>query len=190
MSKAQRRRNSRKEELRRRSKDYRRPPRHPSNLKKHQEIKAWYRELKAEKWAEGKQRRQHLLKSMTEAERVLAGLLSEFGLKYRREWMIQLRDYSVKFIDFYVPAGKLGFEADGGYHRGRVDYDADRDLGIMSHNILMVRFTNEEILGDGDGVREKIEAALRGRAEWWKRNAGHAGPLTKWLKEAQGVYRG
>ena len=54
--------------------------------------------------------------------------------------------------DFYCPAHRLIVEVDGGIHDEQQDYDAARTerLEVLGYRVL--RFGNEEVMGDLEGV--------------------------------------
>ena len=101
------------------------------------------------------------LKHPTEAEKILWDCLKTKqldGNKFRREHIID------EFIvDFICLSKRLVVEVDGGYHNDPEVQKSDeirteilKDLG---YNVI--RFSNEEVIGDIDGVTEKIREALR-----------------------------
>jgi very-short-patch-repair endonuclease len=62
-------------------------------------------------------------------------------------------------LDFYCPQKKLAVELDGGQHNqldGR-EYDADRTNYLNVYGIEVVRFWNNEVLGNMDGVLAVLE---------------------------------
>ena len=62
--------------------------------------------------------------------------------------------------DFYFPADKVVVEIDGGSHANQVAYDRLRDEVMQRHGLTVLRFTNEQVDSDLDGVIESIRAAL------------------------------
>ena len=50
--------------------------------------------------------------------------------------------------DFYCHEAKLVIEADGGVHEQQKDYDEAREYVLKSLGVRVVRFNNEEIMGD------------------------------------------
>jgi len=48
--------------------------------------------------------------------------------------------------DFYCAEAGLVIEADGGVHEDRTERDAARDAHLAAAGVLVLRFTNEEIL--------------------------------------------
>ena len=52
-------------------------------------------------------------------------------------------------------------EVDGGQHGDRVAYDAARPKWLEEHGWRVVRFWNNEVFGNIDGVIEAIRQALR-----------------------------
>jgi very-short-patch-repair endonuclease len=65
-------------------------------------------------------------------------------------------------VDFYCPAGKLVVEVDGDVHAERREQDAQRTKWLEQHRRCRVlRFTNNEVLSNVDGVLAIILASLR-----------------------------
>ncbi len=87
-----------------------------------------------------------LRKNPTEAEEILWGYLRDRqmeGVKFRRQHPLK------KFApDFFANELKLAIELDGGYHDDKVQrfYDKDREEIITSYQIVILRFTNEEVI--------------------------------------------
>jgi very-short-patch-repair endonuclease len=84
------------------------------------------------------------------------------GLKFLRQHPITFDYFGQKrFIiaDFYCAAAKLIIEVDGGIHEERKDYDAARDLLVRSLDLRVLRFKNEEVLGEMEKVLVAIGSA-------------------------------
>jgi very-short-patch-repair endonuclease len=93
----------------------------------------------------------------TEAERRMWSLLRAKrldGFKFKRQQIIY--PYIVDFICF---AERLVIEADGSQHPDSTD-DARRDAFLSAQGLRLLRFWNNEILADGDGVSAAIYNAL------------------------------
>jgi len=101
------------------------------------------------------------IKNPTEAEKVLWKNLKTKqldGCKFRREHIID--EY---IVDFVCLAKKLVIEVDGGYHDSIEIQEADkyRTENLEELGFRVIRFTNEEVIGNIDGVLEKIKYELR-----------------------------
>jgi very-short-patch-repair endonuclease len=101
-------------------------------------------------------RRRALRRSMSKAEVVLWTHLSRRqmeGCKFRRQ-------YSVNqfVIDFYCPQLKLAIEIDGDSHfkENSENKDAERQAFIEAFGINFMRFTNNDIYENIDGVLQTI----------------------------------
>lgn len=93
-------------------------------------------------------------KEMTPAERILWQHLRRNQLKgvhFRRE---QIIDGFI--VDFYCHAAGLIVEIDGGVHEDRREYDAERDALLACRELRVIRFRNEEVLNDLQGVLRRI----------------------------------
>jgi very-short-patch-repair endonuclease len=62
--------------------------------------------------------------------------------------------------DFYCPAAKLAVEVDGNVHEGQQEADRQRQEEIERLGIILLRFTNEEVLNGPQDVLTRIAAAL------------------------------
>ena len=93
-----------------------------------------------------------LRQNQTDAERALwyrlrAGRLQ--GLKFRRQ--VPKGNY---IADFVCEAQKLVIELDGGQHGEEVNagYDEQRTLYLQQHGYEVMRFWNNDVLNNMDGV--------------------------------------
>ena len=100
-------------------------------------------------------------RNMTAAERALGDRLRRNqtgGLHFRRQQIIE------GFIaDFYCHAAKLVIEADGGVHDAQAKYDLERDKIIATHDLIILRFSNRQILTDMNTVLAHIETTASQR---------------------------
>jgi len=101
-----------------------------------------------------KERRQKLRNKATRAERLLWNVLKGKrlkGIKFRRQ-------HSVDFfiLDFYCPELKLAIEVDGPSHLNKEEYDIFRQSHIESYGIEFLRFTNNDIYENLQGVTKLI----------------------------------
>ncbi|MCB0461464.1 MAG: DUF559 domain-containing protein [Flavobacteriaceae bacterium] len=107
-----------------------------------------------------KELQQENKKNSTEAERLLWESLrgKKLDVKFRRQHIID------EFIvDFVCLEKNLIIEVDGGYHTTIEQKEAD-DLRTQILNeigFIVIRFTNEQIIGDIDNVLEYIENRLK-----------------------------
>ena len=62
--------------------------------------------------------------------------------------------------DFYCHEAKLVIEADGPVHLYKQDYDKNRDEVLKALGLTIIRFKNNEIENDIDGVLMKIQERL------------------------------
>lgn len=108
-----------------------------------------------------KLKRQQLRKEMTKAEKLLWEKLKSQQLencKFRRQYSVD------KFVlDFYSPEIKLAIEVDGDSHfqDGAVEYDAERQIFIESVGIKFLRFTNDDVYHNLEGVIEVIAGKIQ-----------------------------
>lgn len=77
------------------------------------------------------------------------------GYKFRRQVVIE-----PYIVDFICLDAKLIIEADGGQHVDQATYDARRTARLEAKGYRVMRFWNNEILGDIHSVLEEIFSAL------------------------------
>jgi very-short-patch-repair endonuclease len=99
-----------------------------------------------------------LRRNQTEAEAKLWSRLRNHQLKdvgFRRQHAIG--NY---VVDFCAPRRKLIIELDGSQHLEQEDYDAARTAFLESQGYRVLRFWNNEVMKDIQGVIRAIEFAL------------------------------
>ena len=107
------------------------------------------------------QRARNLRSNQTDAERKLWTFLRSMkrgGFHFRRQVPI---DHLI--VDFACYSARLVIEVDGGQHNmdsGRA-IDGKRDAYLRSQGFRVLRFWNNEVLGNSEGVVDRIESALR-----------------------------
>jgi very-short-patch-repair endonuclease len=107
-----------------------------------------------------KERRRDLRRNQTEAEKVLWKRLrnkSCLGLKFFRQYSV-----GSYIIDLYCPEFKLAVELDGGQHAEEENkgYDKIRTDYLKSIGVEVMRFWNNEVLQNTEGVLEEITKKL------------------------------
>lgn len=116
-------------------------------------------------------RAKRLRSASTEAETRLWSHLRAHrlnGLKFKRQ-----KPLGPYIVDFVCLECKLIVEVDGGQHAEAIGYDMRRDAWLETQGFRVLRFWNNEVLGETEAVLEKIqEGALspgpsptRGRGE-------------------------
>jgi very-short-patch-repair endonuclease len=105
-----------------------------------------------------KERRRYLRKSPTDAERKLWQILRNKQM----EGLRFVRQYSVGpyILDFYCPAIRLAIEADGSQHIEN-EHDVGRTDYLRKKSINVLRFWNNDVLDNIDGVYLKITSTIR-----------------------------
>ena len=99
-----------------------------------------------------------LRRQSSDAERLLWQHLRarrRMGYKFRRQVVIQ-----AYIVDFVCLESRLVIEANGGQHSNQVGYDARRTIRLEDMGYRVIRFWNQEVLGELEGVLEQIRAAL------------------------------
>ena len=97
-----------------------------------------------------------LQRDQTDAERALWFRLRDRrlnGLKFRRQ--MPIKSY---VVDFCCESTRLIVELDGGQHAERSVEDAKRTADLEAYGFLVLRFWNNDVLSNLDGVLEMIFA--------------------------------
>jgi very-short-patch-repair endonuclease len=103
-----------------------------------------------------------LRQNLTDAERRLWSRLRRQQLEgfcFRRQ--ASLGPYVVDFACF---AARLVIEVDGGQHSWRSEQDAARRSWLEADGFHVMRFWNNEVFGNLEGVLEAIRRTLQNRA--------------------------
>ena len=96
------------------------------------------------------QKARSLRKNQTDAEKLLWQKLRNRGLndyKFRRQ--VPIGPY---VADFLCESAQLIVEVDGGQHAENKEYDQYRDDFLRANGYKVIRFWNNEVLGNLDGV--------------------------------------
>ena len=108
-----------------------------------------------------KEKRRKLRQDIVKAEKIIWDKIRNRQIedcKFRRQYSVD------KFvIDFYCPILKLAIEIDGESHfkDGMAEYDRERQSYIESLGIKFIRFTNNDVYENLDGVLECIAMKVR-----------------------------
>ena len=97
-----------------------------------------------------------LRRDQTDAERALWFRLRDRrlnGMKFRRQ--MPIRSY---VVDFCCEAARLVVELDGGQHVERAPEDTERTAELERYGYLVLRFWNNDVLSNIDGVLATIIA--------------------------------
>jgi very-short-patch-repair endonuclease len=100
-----------------------------------------------------------LRRNQTDVERLLWFRLRNrrlAGLKFKRQVPID------RFIvDFFCADAKLIVELDGGQHDQNREYDANRTRILEAMGYLVLRFWNNDVMRNTDGVLEEILSTVQ-----------------------------
>ena len=99
-----------------------------------------------------------LRREPTNAERLLWQRLRFWqvnGFKFRRQ-----QPLGPYIVDFTCLQTKLIIEIDGGQHMEQAEYDAKRDAWLRDQGFVILRFWNNDVLKNIDGVLEMIAKNL------------------------------
>jgi len=105
-----------------------------------------------------KNRARELRKNQTDAEQRLWRNLRNFqleGCKFRRQ--VVVGNY---IVDFLCLEPKLIVEVDGGQHIDQYEYDQVRTKYLASLGYQVIRFWNNDVLGNSQAVLEKIREEI------------------------------
>src|SRR3954467_10067633 len=92
----------------------------------------------------------NLRRNATKPEKKLWSILCRRqlgGLKLRRQHPIE-----PYIVDFYCSSANLVIELDGESHEGRQSYDKDRTKHLENLGLKIVRFTNDDVIHNLEGV--------------------------------------
>ena len=95
---------------------------------------------------------------MTDAEKVMWRLLCESFPDWHFRKQVPIRHF---IADFASHRAKLVIEVDGGQHSA--DLDTARSATIEAEGYGVIRFWNNEVLSNREGVWVAVDAALRDR---------------------------
>ena len=104
------------------------------------------------------ERAKTLRKNMTKAEKKLwYDYLRTFQFRVHRQ-----RPIDNFIVDFYCPSLSLVIEVDGESHSTDLaqNYDRERTQILEGYGLTIIRFTNQEVLNDFEGVCATIEELI------------------------------
>jgi very-short-patch-repair endonuclease len=105
-------------------------------------------------------RARQLRRNPTDVERLLWQRLRFWqvdGHKFRRQ-----QPLGVYIVDFVCFQKRLIIELDGGQHAQEANYDAGRDAWLRDQGFTILRFWNNDVLKNIDGVMTMIRTKLQG----------------------------
>jgi very-short-patch-repair endonuclease len=127
-----------------------------------QESNNWYRK-------KAKEFQRELVAKSTPYERIFFQILasSEFGDEFKFQkvilWGDERRIKKFYIVDFYIPSKRLIIEIDGNHHKedsGVVKYDKVRDKILSALGYRIIRFTNDEVYTQRDGLLDIIRKII------------------------------
>jgi len=103
-------------------------------------------------------RARKLRREMTDAERRLWSALrgDQLGLRFRRQHAFDRRC----ILDFYAPSVKLAVELDGSQHALEASKDFARSRHLAVRGVTVLRFWNNEVFENLEGVVLAIRAVV------------------------------
>ena len=95
-----------------------------------------------------------LRKELTVAEKKLWSHLNknQLGVRFKAQHPID-----IFIVDFYCHKFKLIIEVDGGIHLSQKEYDDGRTAELEKWDLRVIRFKNDEVINDIEGVVHKIK---------------------------------
>ncbi|MDK9712480.1 endonuclease domain-containing protein [Acidaminobacter sp.] len=79
---------------------------------------------------------------------------NKLGVHFRRQQVI-----AGFIVDFYCHTASLVIELDGGIHLQQAESDRQREQALTERGFHVIRFQNEQVFNDLDGVLAQIRAA-------------------------------
>ena len=119
--------------------------------------KEWFRE-NDKGYSRPTERSRELRRNATEAERKLWGALKARqirGVRFNRQFPV-----GQYICDFASREKRVVIELDGGQHSATVDYDARRTRFLESEGYKVLRFWNNEVMDNLEGVVARIGEML------------------------------
>ncbi len=103
-------------------------------------------------------RARNLRRDASDAEQRLWSRLrgDRLGVRFRRQLVFERR----YVLDFYASSLKLAVEVDGGQHGVAIARDEARTGVLVKRGVTVLRFWNNEVLGNTDGVVMAIQAVI------------------------------
>ncbi len=112
---------------------------------------------------------------MTAAEKLLWSRLRDrrlLGFRFRcQQWV------GPYVADFYCWEAKLIVEVDGSQHQDRQGYDRERTRWLKQRGLRVIRFWNNQVTEEMEGVLAALGAVLKERVPSPSRRTLSAGPL-------------
>ena len=116
---------------------------------------------------EFKKRRRELRRNHTDAERLLWSRLRDrqfFGVKFFRQYSV-----GPYILDFFCPKTGLAIELDGGQHaeKENQNFDLARTEYLKGQGIAVLRFWNNDVMQNREGVLERIAERINSADPGW-----------------------
>ena len=102
-----------------------------------------------------------------------------YGFKFRRQAVIGGR-----IVDFFCPTKGLVIEIDGVTHDPEIDEKRDKQM-IRATDYRIVRFTNEDVMRNIDGVLVTLKNALDAQSDRWPGSEEHLPPAPSSEEEGE-----
>ena len=113
---------------------------------------------------------QALRKNQTKEEGLLwYRFLSKYPLRFRRQYTIG--NY---IVDFYCHKAKVAIELDGSQHYCPIteEYDIKRSMYLESQGVMVLRYSNLDVLKNFPGVCEHIDRIVKQRESAFSTKTG------------------
>ncbi len=78
------------------------------------------------------------------------------GAKFRRQ--VPIDRY---IVDFLCEKAKVIVELDGGQHQQQIAYDEQRTVALEAYGYIVLRYWNNQVLSNTEGVLQDIEDAVK-----------------------------
>ena len=108
-------------------------------------------------------RSQYLRRNMTKEERHLwYDFLKTYSVQFKRQYAV-----GPYFVDFYCYKAKLVVELDGSQHCElvQVQYDSVRTSYLEQQGLLVLRFSNRDVMEQFGSVCEAIDLTVQNRMQ-------------------------
>lgn len=72
-------------------------------------------------------------------------------------------------IDFMLPKHRIAIEIDGNSHENKKEYDQLRTKRLNENNIVVIRFTNQEVFDNSSLIIDRLNELMKVRKNQWMR---------------------
>jgi very-short-patch-repair endonuclease len=72
-------------------------------------------------------------------------------------------------VDFMLPKHRIAIEIDGSSHINKQEYDESRTKVLNENNIVVLRFSNQEVFENPKFIIDRLNSVMRIRRKQWRK---------------------